>query len=240
MTKLKSIIFILVLTFTTQAHAEDYKLEKVNINVENKTFLGKGAQIYFNYCNGCHSIKYMRYNDLGKGVFYNTEDKHVSDTLRKYFMHENNDINENDIIKSGMNENYAQKWFGKAPPDLSLTAKYRGSDWIYTYMLTFYKDNSRPWGVNNLVYPNVGMPHVLVKYQGTQVLSKNKLKLAKRGELSQEEYKDLVRDLTTFLTYVSEPTESERNDVGLKVLIFLIFMTVVFYYLKEDYWKDIK
>jgi len=149
-------------------------------------------------------------------------------------------------------------WFGKAPPDLSLVARNRknGPDWLYTYLRSFYLDASRPMGVNNLVFPDVGMPHVLWDLQGFQTAAFKEEtneegythKVFERfeapadgmkGKLSGAQYDQVVRDLVTFLTYTSEPVQVERRSLGTKVIIFLLIFTIIAYLLKKEYWRDI-
>jgi ubiquinol-cytochrome c reductase cytochrome c1 subunit len=164
-------------------------------------------------------------------------------------MHNISGINENSPILSPMYKELVQKWFGKTPPDLSLIARYRGVNWLATYMKSFYKDQTKPFGVNNLIFPDVGMPHILLKNQGTQILKKEPtnhsnieemLELIENGELSKEEYNNLVTDLVTFLSYVGEPIQTERKKIGTFVIIFLIIMTIILYLLKKEFWSDIK
>src|SRR5581483_3443181 len=131
------------------------------------------------------------------------------------------------------------EWFGVAPPDLTLEARYRGADWIYNYLLSFYVDPNRPWGVNNLVYPEVAMPHVLLELQGEQVKTKDGLKLVRQGSMTPEEYQAAVADLVNFLSFVSEPNQTERERIGGWVLVFLGIFVVFSYLLKREYWKNV-
>jgi len=226
------------------------QLNKVNIDLEDKQSLQQGAKIFFNYCQGCHSLKYMRYNDLADGIgLTETKDKSMTTVIREILMHSTNNINETSTVSGSISKEYGVKWFGKVPPDLSLTSRYRGTDWIYTYMKSFYRDTSRPWGVNNLLFPDVGMPHILIKLQGLQILKENMtdvtnpedmLDIIENGDLSKNDYNKLIKDLTTFLSYVGEPIQVERINLGYKVLIFLIILTICLFYLKKEYWKDIK
>jgi ubiquinol-cytochrome c reductase cytochrome c1 subunit len=146
----------------------------------------------------------------------------------------------------------AAKWFGIAPPDLTLEARLRSPDWIYTYLRSFHIDESRPFGVNNTVYKDVGMPHVLENLQGVSTLTVSKeldgegkehdvstLSPAMGGSLTAEEYDVVIRDLTNFLEYVGEPNKLERKALGYWVLAFLFFFFIIAYFLKKEYWKDV-
>ena len=147
----------------------------------------------------------------------------------------------------------AEKWFGVNPPDLSLIARSRGADWLYTYLKSFYVDVSRPFGVNNTLFPMVGMPHVLSDLQGLQepvyidvkredgsvkqVIEK--LEIVQPGKMTPREYDQAMNDLVNFMVYMGEPAQMERKAMGWKVLAFILLMIVIFYYLKKEYWKDI-
>lgn len=244
------IIYFSFLLFAFNLNASsNIKLDQVEINLESKPSLQRGAKIFFDYCQGCHSLKYMRYLDLAKGIgLTETKEKSFDVIIREALMHSSNKISENSIILSSMSKENGAKWFGKMPPDLSLIARYRGNDWIYTYMRAFYKDPSRPWGVNNLVFPDVGMPHILLSLQGLQALKEGHhdnsidkmLDLIENGELSKNEYNNLVTDLVAFLSYVGEPIQVERFNLGIKVLIYLIVLIGISFFLKREFWKDIK
>ena len=149
----------------------------------------------------------------------------------------------------------ASEWFGQVPPDLSLITRVRGSDWVYTYMKSFYLDDTRPLGWNNTLFPNASMPHVLWELQGLQqavydgesdaehntVHKKFKeFELAKQGSLSPQEYDQFVRDTVNFLDYIAEPMQIERRNLGMRVLAFLIVFFLFAYFLKKEFWKDVK
>jgi ubiquinol-cytochrome c reductase cytochrome c1 subunit len=153
----------------------------------------------------------------------------------------------------------AANWFGKAPPDLTLTARQRGVDWLYTYLKSFYVDPSKPLGVNNLVFKDVGMPHVLWELQGWQALKSDDgdhdadahgeaghgatagspFVQVSEGQLTPEEYDRAVRDLVTYMSYIAEPAQLKRTQVGVWVLLFLAVFGVFAYLLKKEYWKDV-
>jgi len=145
-----------------------------------------------------------------------------------------------DHILNAMPEKEAAKWFGSAPPDLTLEARLRSPDWIYTYLRSFYIDESRPFDVNNTVFKDVGMPHVLQDLQGVSTKDEHgNLSPAMGGSLTAEEYDVVVRDLTNFLEYVGEPNKLERKALGYWVLGFLFFFFIISYFLKKEYWKDV-
>ena len=208
----------------------------------NEASLQKGARSYMNYCSGCHSLKYLRYNRLGKDLGIS------EDLLRKNLMFTTDKAGEH--ITSSLPPADGEKIFGRAPPDLSLTARERGPDWIYSYLLTFYLDPSRPTGANNVVLPGAAMPHVLGSLQGWQELEKPaegeheahhkpKFTVVQKGALSEEEYEELVGDLTNFLVYAAEPGRNHRMAVGVGALAFVVLFGILAYLLKVEYWKDV-
>ena len=233
--------------------------DKAYVDATDKSSLQRGAQIYMNYCLGCHSLKYARY-------------KKVSEDLEiPLDMFEDNlifgDQKMGDLIQVGMDPKEAKEWFGNTPPDLTLEAGLRGPDWVYTYLKSFYIDESRPLGVNNKVYENVGMPHVLVDLQGTpqsvcrQVpfvaenggirqdpLSGERLTQeqcgfieveAGTGQLNPEEFDEAMLDLTNFLAYMTDPMKTERESIGTYTLLYLFIFTMLSYLLYREFKKDL-
>ena len=223
----------------TMAAGGGVHLYDADIDVTDTASLQRGAKYFVNYCTGCHSLKYQRYNrlvgDLGL----------TADEVKGNLMFTTDNIGETMTI--AMDPKDAEKWFGVTPPDLSVTARSRGVDWIYTYLRSFYADEKRPFGVNNLVFPDVGMPNVLWQLQGTQKavtkevdgVNVTELELAKAGTLSAEEFDGVARDLTAFLSYVGEPIQAKRRSMGKWVLLFIGIFFVLAYLLKKEYWKDI-
>lgn len=225
---------ILVLAAFPQAHAAGgggHAVESVDIDLSNKASLQRGAQVFANYCVSCHSAKFMRYARLAEDLELTPEQ------VQEHLIFGAGTVQ--DSMDVAMQAEEAEKWFGVPPPDLSLTARARGSDWLYTYLKGFYIDESATMGVNNAVFPDVAMPHVLVGLQGEQHMVDGHLELAEPGALSPEEYDGLVRDLVAFLTYVGEPAKLERYGLGFKVLMFLLVMTGLMYLVKREYWKDV-
>lgn len=244
--KLKQIIagaLFAVLPLTALANTGNIQLDQAPVNLNNKASLQRGAQVFTNYCLSCHSANYMRYNrlqDIG------LSEKQIKENL----MLAGEKVGE--TMKIAMSQKDAKQWFGATPPDLTVIARARGADWLYTYLRGFYKDETRPTGWNNTVFDKVGMPHVLWEYQGTQVLKHEKVKDAKghehevsklvletAGTKSPAEFNQMAGDLTNYLVYMGEPAKLERYRIGVFVLAFLAVLFVFAYFLKKEYWKDI-
>ena len=228
------IILILLLTQSSFILAsEEIHLEKAPIDLSDQPSLQKGARTFINYCLNCHSAKYMRYNKLlDIGLSKKDIKENLLFTGKKI----------GDPMEISMPVTESKKWFGATPPDLSVTARSRGSDWIYSYMKGFYRDSSREIGWNNLIYVNSAMPHILWELQGEQELDENtgKLSLIKAGKLNEKEYDAVITDLTNFITYMSEPGQLKRKKMGFYVVGFLLLLLVLTVKLKKEFWKDIK
>ena len=232
---------VLLVAGTTLAQ-EGAGLEESGARVTNIASLQSGARTFFNYCSGCHSLKYMRYSRIAQDL------QLTDDEVLKDFATAGAKIG--DLAVSAMPEEQAAQWFGKAPPDLSLEVRAKGADWVYTYLKSFYVDPSRPTGWNNTLFPNVSMPFPLWELQGVQAPvyapakagaepAVEKLDLSTPGKLTPAEYDDTVRDLTAFLEYASEPAALQRHAIGVWVLFYLAFFTLLAYLLKHEYWKDV-
>ncbi len=220
-------------------------LEPANIDPGNVKSLQRGAANFMNYCSGCHSAKYVRYKTIG-------EDLELSDEL----LIDNLMFNAEktfETIQVNMTPDAAERWFGVAPPDVSLLARSRGADYIYNFLKGFYVDPSHPNGTNNTVLAGTAMPHVLWELQGFQkaVFKEETVDGINRktfdhfeqhtaGSLSAEEYDQFVRDTTNFLVYVAEPIRSERRTLGVWVLIYLLVFLIIARMLKKEIWKDVK
>ncbi len=223
-------------------------LEKANIDPYDNASRQRGAAIFMNYCSGCHSLQYTRFDAIAKGIGLVDTDGKIQEALVKTHLEFTGD-KLSDAVKTSMPASDAAKWFGTPPPDLTLVARVRGADWLYSYLKGFYKDPSRPWGVNNTVFPNVGMPHVLEPLQGlaegiyeTHDEHSVLVGLApstKPGMQTAEAYDQTVRDLVNFLDYVGEPAKQERKRLGVWVLLFLTVFLVFAALLKREYWKDV-
>lgn len=218
---------------------------EADIDVSDKLSLQRGARLFVNYCLSCHSARFQRYNRMGRDL--GLTDSQVIHNL----MFAGDKIYEHMTV--AMPEDEAKEWFGAPPPDLTLIARRRGADWLYTYLLTFYEDDKRPFGVNNWRFPNVGMPHVLWELQGIQkpVYRTEKdaegnehqvierLELVQPGKMTPAEYQAAMRDLVAFLSYMGEPVQLERKQIGIWVLLYLVVFTILAYLLKKEYWKDV-
>lgn len=250
--RLLPLLFVLA-SAHAMAATEGVTLLQSGTNVSDQASLQRGAQLYFNYCASCHSLQYMRYNRMAKDLGLTEEQvmKYLDFTGAKF----------GETIQAAMPPGIgteaigSEDWFGKAPPDLSLTGRVRGPDWIYTYLLSFYPDPTRPSGWNNTVFPNASMPHVLWERQGIQALravpageaaaaeghgeAGPAFDLVKPGTRNAEQYQGDARDLTAFLQYVGEPAALEREKYGIWVLLYLLLFTGVAYLLKHEYWKDV-
>ncbi len=221
-------------------------LEHANVNVANEASLQRGSKYFVNYCLGCHSLKYVRYNQLADDLGL-TEDQVIENLM---FTGERI----HDTMTVAMPANDAKRWFGQPPPDLSLTARARGEDWIYTFLKSFYRDPSKPTGTNNTVLAGASMPHVLWELQGIQEAVYRTetgpegeshevfegFRLAEPGALSPEEYDGVVRDITAFLSWAGEPMQLERQSLGIKVLLFLVVFFVFAWLYYKELWKDVK
>jgi ubiquinol-cytochrome c reductase cytochrome c1 subunit len=206
--------------------------------------LQRGARNFMNYCSGCHSLTYVRYNRMGADLKIPQPDlANLMFTSTKV----------GDGIESAMPADAAAEWFGKAPPDLSLIARERGPDYLFSYLKGYYVDSTRPWGVNNLYLPAVAMPDVLASLQGLQKpVYQNEqdaggsahmvlvgVETLSPGALSAQEYDVFVRDIVNFLDYCGEPVKAKRQSLGIFVTLFLLVGFVFAYLLKKEYWKDV-
>jgi ubiquinol-cytochrome c reductase cytochrome c1 subunit len=219
MKNLKSLAlcFSLVALSLNALAASKVNLDHADTDIMDRASLQNGAKLFMNYCSGCHAISFMRYNRIGS-------DLGLSDELVKQnLMFAGNKPGE--TMVTAMPEGAASKWFGGVPPDLSLVARSKGTDWIYTYLRSFYEDESRIFGVNNKVLVNASMPDALWSLKDTQ---------------SETEFDNSVRDITNFLDYVGEPAKLIRLQLGKWVLLFLGVLFILVYMLKKEYWKDVK
>lgn len=229
----------LLLAGQPAAHAEEGgQLMASGANIRDPASLQRGARLFFNYCVGCHSLKYMRYSRMADDLGLTEQQvmQNLNFTGARF----------DDPVISHMPPKDAAKWFGKAPPDLSLEVSAKGADWVYTYLNTFYLDPKSSIGWNNTTLPNAAMPFPLWELQGEQVAVTQpgsgvvrKLELAHPGKLTPEQYRQATRDLVNFLEYVSEPAALQRQHYGIWVLLFLAFFTFLAYLLKKEYWKDV-
>ena len=242
MIKKISLFFIIFISTCNLANSAAQKNElaskfKPNISINNTSSLQRGAKYFVNYCSGCHSLKYMRMSTLA-------DDLDIDEALfSKNLLFNNKKIGETMTI--AMKESDAIEWFNAVPPDLSLTARSKGANYIYSKLNTYYEDDSSATGYNNLALPNSSMPNILASLQGGQKIildsEEKPLRLEKvsNGTLSEIEYKELTNDITNFLVYVAEPAKLRRYSIGFWVLMFLFVFTIIAYYTKKEFWKDV-
>lgn len=218
-------------------------------DLQDQASLQNGMKLYVNYCMGCHSLEYQRFSRAA-------EDLDIPREIIEDNVIFSPEMAFNDQMHTPMSEGNGETWFGAPPPDLTLSARLHGTDWLYSYLLGFYQDPSRPTGVNNVVFELVAMPNVLEPLQGVQEkvcpeadagtsdgsdseAACDTLEVTQQGELTPEEFEGAVYDLTNFLAYVGEPSKLQAQALAPKVLIFLFIFAVIAYLLKREYWRDI-
>jgi len=220
-------------------------LDPANVDVTNKASLQRGAANFVNYCLGCHSAQFVRYNRMAADLGITEQDLIDNLMFTADSPHQ--------TMRIGIRPGDAKRWFGVVPPDLSLIARSKGPDYVYTFLKSFYADPAKATGVNNTVLPGTAMPHVLWELQGTQEavweghtdaqgnVQKHfkEFTLANPGELTPEQYDEFVRDTVNFLDYIGEPIQAKRQSMGFVVIAFLVFFTLLAYALKKEYWKDV-
>jgi ubiquinol-cytochrome c reductase cytochrome c1 subunit len=247
-----------VLPLTGFSAGGNVHLEHMAVDLHDKASLQRGLQTFTNYCMGCHDAGYARFeraaNDLGI----------PNDLFEQNLLPAGKKIG--DLMFNAMRANDAKAWFGAPPPDLTLVTRVRGEDWVYSYLQAFHEDETRPWGVNNTVFPNVGMPNVLEGLQGVRhltcaqvpahdangkplfdTLTGNELTeeqcnvVAQKteGQLSEEEFEQVAYDLTNFLSYMGEPSRLKSEALGLKVLLFIVLFGIFAFLLNKEYWREI-
>ncbi|MDD1782246.1 cytochrome c1 [Enterovibrio sp. ZSDZ35] len=239
------VMLFALLPSLAMAAGSSVPLDAANNDLSDKASLQNGAKLFMNYCFGCHATQYQRYERISEDL-----------EIPKELMLENLVFDSNakigDLVKNAMTSEDGATFFGGPAPDLTLVARVRGSDWIYTYLRSFYQDDSRPFGVNNSVFPSVGMPHVLEELQGTPVKQYKTvlvdgeyveefmgIESLGNGELSPEEYDEAVRDLVNFLEYSGEPNKLERQQMGYWVIGFIVIFLILAILLKKEYWRDV-
>jgi ubiquinol-cytochrome c reductase cytochrome c1 subunit len=227
------------------ASEDNFPLDKAPNRLNNMASLQNGAKIFVNYClncHGAHSVRYNRLRDIG------LTDEQIKENL--LFTGEK----VGDLMKVTMSPAESKEWFGKAPPDLSVEVRSRGADWVYTYLRTFYRDDTKPTGWNNLAYKNVGMPHVLWELQGDRIAKFEDHKghggaiehkfvgfeQLTPGLMKPQEFDDNMADLVAYMSWMSEPAQLERKRVGVIVLLFLAVFTLIAWRMNKAYWKSIR
>ena len=231
----------MLLSFSVFAAGGGATLQAGN-DLSDRASLQRGAQLYMNNCSGCHSLKYLRYSRMAEDLGLTEEEvmTNLNFTGAKF----------GEQINVAMPPEHAAKWFGQVPPDLSLTSRVRGSDWIYTYLKSFYLDESRPLGWNNTLFANASMPNPLWELQGVQQPVHGKksaagevpvegFTISQPGSQSPEQFNQTVRDITAFLEYAGEPAALKRQNIGVWVIFFLVFLALLAWMLKNEYWRDV-
>lgn len=244
---MRKIIFALLfaaLPGLAAASGGEVHLDRAPVDLHDTASLQRGAKLFVNYCLSCHSAAAERYNRMGRDLGLTDEQ------VEKNLMLASEKVG--DPMTVAMRKADAKEWFGAPPPDLSVIARARGADYLYTYLRTFYLDDTRPFGVNNAAFPGASMPHVLWELQGlqepvyetvthgeetTQVVKGYEVVVP--GKMTPAEYDQAVLDLTNFLVYLGEPVQLERQRLGIWVLAFLVLFFFVSYALKKEYWKDV-
>lgn len=246
LTRKLAALVLCLLPVAALAAAGGAKLEPANTDIHNTASLQRGARNFVNYCMGCHSAKYLRWNRLARDL------EIPMDEVQRNLLFAGG--SEHSTLLSAMPAADAKRWFGNAPPDLSLIARSRGTDYLYSFLRSYYADPSRPTGTNNLVLPGTVMPHVLAPLQGLQQARYELrtgadgatmkhfvgLEPGEPGELSAGQYDEFVRDTVNFLDYVGEPIKARRENLGVWVILFLLLLFALSYLLKQEYWKDVK
>ena len=217
-------------------------VQQAGNDLSDRASLQRGAKLYMNYCSSCHSLKFLRYSRMAEDLGLTEEEVmgNLNFTGAKFGEH----------IQVTMRDADGTEWFGKMPPDLSLISRVRGSDWIYTYLKSFYLDESRPLGWNNTLFPNASMPNPLWELQGLQHAEMSEpdaigerhveaLKVTQPGTQTPVQFDQTARDITNFLEYAGEPAALKRQALGVWVILFLVLLTFLGYLLKQEYWSDV-
>lgn len=232
------IALLLIITPLTALAEDEGYLDKAPVNLNDYPSIQRGAQTFTNYCLSCHSANFARYENLEQVGL-------TADQIKANLMFAADKVGSRMTI--AMDPDDSKKWFGVTPPDLSVEARARTPDWLYTYLRSFYRDNTRPTGWNNTTFPNVGMPFPLWTLQGQQILKKPvdnpdqkpEFVMVRPGKLTPAQYDELVGDLVNYMTWMSEPTKMKRMELGVYVLLFLGLFFILTFYLKKEFWKDI-
>jgi ubiquinol-cytochrome c reductase cytochrome c1 subunit len=233
------ILVLLMATPTMVLANTGEMLDKAPINLQDRASLQRGVKLFTSRCLGCHSAAYMRYNRL--------RDIGMTEDQIKKELELPEDTKTGSTMQAAMDANSAKLAYGVAPPDLSVIARSRGADWIYTYLRSFYVDPKRPSGWNNKIFPGVGMPFILSDLQGDQVLEVEqnehhdfrRLVLQKPGSMKPAEFDSAIADLTNYLVFMGEPAQMVRHTIGWIVLSFLAILLVLMFALKKEIWKDV-
>lgn len=260
-TRVAALALLMMPLLAMGSEGTDWKMAPLEPDAQNYPSLQRGAALYVNYCLGCHSLKFQRYERTADDL------KIPHDIAMENLIFSDQKIGS--LMTSAMPTEPSKAWFGAAPPDLTLVAKVRGGEWIYNYLKAFYVDDTRPLGVNNKVFPNVGMPHVLLELQGVPASACHQVPkhaanggemrdplvpgvavteeqcgfidvVEGTGRLTASEFDVAAYDITNFLYYVAEPARGHRERLGVYVLLFLVVLYVFTALLGREYNKEIR
>jgi len=242
----KTILIVLLIAIAmmsaglVSAAGGGYPKSPANVDVDDKASLQRGAKVFTDYCLSCHSAKFVRFNRVADDL--GMSEAQVMDNLNHL------GVKFGDTMQATMTDAYAKEAFGAVPPDLSLVARSRGVDWLYTYLTGFYEDKAKTTGHNNVIFKDVGMPNVFWKQEGVKKAVYEEhdgekvlvgMEVVEQGSMAPEEFDTMIRDLVAFLSYIGEPNQSYRKSLGYGVLIFLIVLLGFSYALKKEFWKDV-
>jgi len=256
---LLSLMLVMPLFAQTSVASAGVQLDNIQVDAEDKASLQRGMKTFVNYCLGCHTAQYQRYSRAA-------EDLHMPEKLVvEHLIFSDQKVGQQ--MTNAMDSKLAADWFGAPPPDLTNEVNLRGADWVYTYLRSFYVDDSRPYGVNNVVFPSVGMPNVMLELQGIQSMtcaqvpqhdahgvavidsltgkaltqeSCDVLSVAEgTGSMNQAQFDATVYDLTNFMAYMSKPYKTDSQRIGMWAILFSLLLTVIFYFLKKEFWRDV-
>ena len=212
-----AILFFSNSVFASSSTEPEVGIEAISINLSDVKSLQRGARNFFNYCAGCHSLQYMRYEQIAEDL--NISEEQLLDNL--IFT----DKTPQDLVTTNMLKEDGDRWFGKAPPDLTLVTRRKNPDYVYQFLKSFYIDNTSPTGVNNLTQDGTSMPHILWLLE---------------EQMTAEDYNRFILDTVTFLEYVGEPIQQKRKSLGVWVISFLVLLLVFSYALYKDIWREVK
>jgi len=230
----------MICTDLVMASGGGYPKRSADVDVDDMASLQRGAKIFTDYCLSCHSAKFVRFNRVATDL--GMTESEVMNNLNHLC------VKFGGTMTATMTEEYAKEAFGAVPPDLSLVARSRGVDWLYTYLTGFYADSAKTTGHNNVIFKDVGMPNIFWKQEGIKkpVYEEHEgakqlvgVEVVEKGTMAPEEFDSMIRDLVAFLSYIGEPNQSYRKTLGYGTLIFLIIFFGFAYAMKKDYWKDV-
>lgn len=250
---LACVLWVVAAVAQAAGDAPHFVYEMPSVNLRDTASLQRGAKLFMNYCSGCHGLQHLRYQQMAQGIgMVDAQGKPLEKLVSANLIFNGARIGES--ARTSMTQEQSKAWFGTKVPDLTLATKVRGADWVYNYLLSYYPDANRPWGVNNSVFRDVAMPNVLENLQGIQrpvmktigMDADNRpieqiagFELIQAGEMTPVEFQQAVYDVTNFLVFAADPKKLARERIGVMVILFLIIFTAFAYLLKREYWKDV-